>query len=54
MLRAAPVLRNPEGELFVRAGIIVAGRAAADGASVEDCEAIVARGRAQAEAVRPE
>jgi hypothetical protein len=51
MLRAAPVLRNSEAELFLRAAMIVGGRAAAEGASVEEYEVIVARGRAQARAV---
>jgi hypothetical protein len=54
VLRAAPVLRNPEAELFLRAAMIVAGRAAAGGASVEDIEAVVARGRAQVAALGEE
>jgi hypothetical protein len=53
VLRAAPVLRNPEAELFLRAAMIVAGRAAADGSSVEEIEAIVARGSAEAAVLSP-
>lgn len=54
MLRAAGVLQLPtvSADIFTRAAAIVAKRAAQDGASTDDVEVIVARGAAQAAALR--